>query len=65
MLPWLLCPEPYGEVMKDQVKGKIEELHGKATNNKGEELKGKVRRTVGNAKRDIRDLRADAKSTKS
>ena len=48
--------------MKEQIKGKIEELHGKATNNKGEELKGKVRQKVGNIKRDLRDARADTKN---
>lgn len=47
--------------MKDQVRGKVEELKGKATGNRGEEVKGKVRQAVGNAKRGARDVRDDVR----
>ncbi|HSS94062.1 MAG TPA: CsbD family protein [Candidatus Dormibacteraeota bacterium] len=45
--------------MKDQVRGKAEELKGKATGNYGDELKGKVRQAVGKAESAARDIRAD------
>jgi uncharacterized protein YjbJ (UPF0337 family) len=45
--------------MKDQVRGKAEELKGKVTGDRGEELKGKARQAAGNVKRDVRDLKAD------
>jgi uncharacterized protein YjbJ (UPF0337 family) len=45
--------------MKDQVRGKAEEIKGKVTGDKKEELKGKVRQTAGNAKRAFRDIKED------
>lgn len=45
--------------MKDQVRGKAEELKGKVTGDRSEELKGKARQVAGNVKRDVRDLKAD------
>ena len=45
--------------MKDQIRGKAEELTGKATGDKSEELKGKARQAVGNLKRTARDVRGD------
>ena len=47
--------------MKDQVRGKAEEMKGKLTGNKSEELKGKARQTVGNTKRAVRDIQADVR----
>jgi uncharacterized protein YjbJ (UPF0337 family) len=47
--------------MKDQVRGKAEEIKGKVTGDKGEELKGKARQKAGNAKRAVRDIQADVK----
>jgi uncharacterized protein YjbJ (UPF0337 family) len=47
--------------MKDQVRGKAEEIKGKVTGNKTEENKGKARQTVGNVKRAARDLQADVR----
>ena len=47
--------------MKDQVVGKAEEMKGKLTGDKSEELKGKARQTAGNAKRAVRDIQADVK----
>ena len=47
--------------MKDQVRGKAEEMKGKLTGDKSEELKGKARQTAGNAKRAVRDIKADVK----
>jgi uncharacterized protein YjbJ (UPF0337 family) len=45
--------------MKDQIRGKAEELEGKATGDKGEELRGKARQAVGDLKRTARDVRGD------
>jgi len=45
--------------MKDQIRGKAEELKGKATGDRGEELKGRARQAVGNLKRTARDVRGD------
>ena len=47
--------------MKDQVRGKAEELTGKLTGDKSQELKGKARQTVGNVKRGVRDIKADVR----
>jgi uncharacterized protein YjbJ (UPF0337 family) len=47
--------------MKDQVRGKAEEMKGKVTGDKSEELKGKARQTVGKAKSKVRDIQADVK----
>lgn len=49
--------------MKDQVRGKAEELKGKLTGDRGEEMKGKARQVVGNVKRDARDLKGDVTSS--
>jgi uncharacterized protein YjbJ (UPF0337 family) len=45
--------------MKDQIRGKAEELKGKATGDRGEELRGKARQAVGDLKRTARDVRGD------
>lgn len=47
--------------MKDQVRGKAEEMKGKLTGDKSEELKGKARQTAGRAKSAVRDIKADVK----
>ena len=47
--------------MKDQIRGKAEELKGKMTGDKSEEMKGKARQTAGNAKRVVRDIQADVR----
>jgi uncharacterized protein YjbJ (UPF0337 family) len=47
--------------MKDQLLGKAEELKGKLTGDKSLELKGKARQNAGNAKRAVRDIKADIK----
>jgi uncharacterized protein YjbJ (UPF0337 family) len=49
--------------MKDQVRGKAEEIKGKITGDRGEEMKGKARQALGNVKRDARDLKGDVTST--
>ena len=46
--------------MKDKVTGKAEELKGKVTGDKGEELKGKARQTVGGVKQTGKELAYDA-----
>ncbi|HEY2597657.1 MAG TPA: CsbD family protein [Candidatus Dormibacteraeota bacterium] len=47
--------------MKDQARGKAEEIKGKITGDKAEELRGKARQTAGNAKSQVRDIQADVK----
>jgi uncharacterized protein YjbJ (UPF0337 family) len=47
--------------MKDQVRGKAEEIKGKVTGNRREETKGKARQAVGNFKRTVRDVKEDAR----
>ena len=46
--------------MKDKIRGKAEELKGKATGDRSAELKGKARQAAGEAKRVVRDLREEA-----
>ena len=43
--------------MKDKIKGKTEELKGRALGRPGEELRGKARQDVGEAKDQVRDAR--------
>jgi uncharacterized protein YjbJ (UPF0337 family) len=45
--------------MEDQIRGKAEELEGKVTGDRSEELKGKARQAVGDLKRTARDVRGD------
>jgi uncharacterized protein YjbJ (UPF0337 family) len=47
--------------MKDQIKGKAEEVHGRLTGDKGEEMKGKVRQSGDKLRRTGRDIREDLK----
>ena len=47
--------------MKDQIKGKAEELKGKLTGDRGEEAKGKARQELGNVKAKARDIREDVR----
>jgi len=47
--------------MKDQIKGKAEEVKGKLTGDKGEEMKGKAHQAGDKAKRTMRDMRDDVK----
>ncbi|MGH7764533.1 MAG: CsbD family protein [Candidatus Dormibacteraceae bacterium] len=47
--------------MKDQIEGKVEEVHGKMTGDKGEEVKGKARQAVDKVKRTGRDVRDDVR----
>ncbi len=47
--------------MKDQIKGKAEELKGKVTGDKSEEMKGKAHQAEGDAKRTARDMRGDVR----
>ncbi|GAC1508888.1 MAG: hypothetical protein NVS1B3_10450 [Candidatus Dormibacteraceae bacterium] len=48
--------------MKEQIRGKAEELKGKATGDKSEELKGKARQAGDKVKRTARDVRDDVRS---
>ena len=45
--------------MKDEIKGKAEEVHGKMTGDKSEELKGKAYQAVDKVRRAGRDIRDD------
>ncbi|MFI4978604.1 MAG: CsbD family protein [Solirubrobacterales bacterium] len=45
--------------MKDQIRGKAEEIKGKTTGDRSEETKGKARQALGNLKRVARDVRGD------
>jgi uncharacterized protein YjbJ (UPF0337 family) len=48
--------------MKDQVRGKAEEIKGKLAGNRGDEMKGKARQKVGNVKRAARDVKEDVRN---
>lgn len=45
--------------MKDEIKGKAEEVHGKMTGDKGEELRGKAHQAVDKVRRAGRDVSDD------
>ena len=45
--------------MKDQIRGKAEEIKGKVTGDKSEQMTGKARQALGNLKRTARDVRGD------
>ena len=47
--------------MKDQIKGKVEELKGKLTGNRTLEAKGKARQQWGNAKAKAHDVLNDVR----
>jgi uncharacterized protein YjbJ (UPF0337 family) len=46
--------------MKDKMKGKAEEIKGKVTNDRSQELKGKARQRVGSVKQTGKELAYDA-----
>lgn len=50
--------------MKDKVTGKAEELKGKITGDKGEELKGEARQKAGEVKQAGKELAYDAEHPK-
>ena len=50
--------------MKDKLKGKAEELKGKATGNRVEEYKGKGRQVVGDVKQAAKSAAYDAEHPK-
>lgn len=49
--------------MKDQIRGKAEEIEGKLTGDRREETKGKARQAAGNLKRTVRDIKGDVRNT--
>ncbi|WP_071131128.1 CsbD family protein [Enterococcus timonensis] len=51
-------------VNEDKIKGKLNELKGKVTNDASEELKGKVQQKVGDAKEDA-DKKKDEAAKKA
>jgi uncharacterized protein YjbJ (UPF0337 family) len=46
--------------MKDKVKGKAQEVKGKVTGDKVEEMKGRARQVVGTVKQTAKEIRHDA-----
>jgi uncharacterized protein YjbJ (UPF0337 family) len=46
--------------MKDKMRGKIEEVKGKVTGDRAEEMKGKARQKVGGAKQVGKEIAYDA-----
>jgi len=50
--------------MKDKLTGKAEELKGKVTGDKGEELKGEARQKAGEVKQAGKELAYDAEHPK-
>jgi uncharacterized protein YjbJ (UPF0337 family) len=46
--------------MKDKITGKAEEIKGKVTGDKSEELEGKARQTVGGVKQTGKEIAYDA-----
>ena len=46
--------------MKDKITGKAEEIKGKVTGDKAEEMKGKARQTVGGVKQTGKEAAYDA-----
>jgi uncharacterized protein YjbJ (UPF0337 family) len=51
--------------MKDKLKGKAEELKGKVTGDRVEELKGKGRQTIGGIKQAAKSVAYDAEHRNS
>ena len=51
--------------MKDRIKGKVEEIRGRLTGDKVEELKGKARQKVGEGKQTANELRDRARQDES
>ena len=48
--------------MKDEIRGKAEEIKGKVTGDKSEELKGKARQEGDKTRRAVRDVKEDVRS---
>ncbi|TMD52486.1 MAG: CsbD family protein [Chloroflexi bacterium] len=46
--------------MKDRLKGKIEELKGKATGSRTDQARGKLRQVVGDAKSAAKEIQYDS-----
>lgn len=47
--------------MKDEIKGKAQELKGKLTGDKSEEMKGKARQEMDHARAKARDVKEDVR----
>lgn len=50
--------------MKDKIEGKATELKGRATGNKGDELKGKAQQALGGVKQTAKSAAFDAEHQK-
>jgi uncharacterized protein YjbJ (UPF0337 family) len=53
-------PETKETNMKDKITGKAEEIKGKVTGDKTDEMKGKARQTVGDVKQTGKEVAYDA-----
>lgn len=47
--------------MKDEIKGKAEQIKGKVTGDRSEEMKGKAHQAADKARRTVRDVRDDVR----
>jgi uncharacterized protein YjbJ (UPF0337 family) len=47
--------------MKDEIRGKAEEITGKVTGDKSEEMKGKARQAADQTRRVVRDVKEDVR----
>ena len=57
-----LTPKVQGGLsVKDQVRGKAEEIKGRVTGNRTEKLKGQARQKLGDAKSTVRDIKGDVR----
>lgn len=45
--------------MKDEIKGKVDEMKGKVTGDRSEEMKGKAEQAGDKIRRQVRDVKAD------
>jgi uncharacterized protein YjbJ (UPF0337 family) len=57
---WVGKPAKKETSMKDKITGKAEEIKGKVTGDKPEEMKGKARQTVGDVKQTGKEVAYDA-----
>jgi uncharacterized protein YjbJ (UPF0337 family) len=48
--------------MKDEIRGKAEEIKGKVTGDRSEEMKGKARQAADKTRRVVRDVKEDVRS---
>jgi uncharacterized protein YjbJ (UPF0337 family) len=47
--------------MKDEIKGKVEEIKGRVTGDRSEEMRGKAHQAEDKVRRTVRDIKEDVK----